>query len=636
MIHHRRNSTVIFALAVIPFLLSCGRDGSLDPMDRQGLSRDDFRDMYDQMKEEDGKDNKDKSGREPIVTIPKDAKLTVATKAPPIPEIASILAAPRPPKIGQTKLVSISVTDDVPLKDVFVELSRLADVDIELDSGIEGGITFRAKERPFNEVIERISSMAGFRYSYKDGILRVERDLPFVRNYSIDFLNITRDTQSTYDISTDVSSLASGGSGGGGGGGGGEGGDGLSSGSSSSIKSTAEDDFWKSFEASIGNILASAPPKYAAMNPLDPRAATEMTSAAAAAPAAAGGATLPQGNSFNINRKAGVISLSATERQHEKVKAFIEKIRQNSSAQVLIEAKILEVSLNDQYEAGIDWDQIQGGGPITWGDGINITGNYPSTNIGKGISDPFTTITLRDKFGKLDLDATIDLLERFGTVRTLSSPRLNAMNNQPAVLTFAKNQVYFNIDVEVTPPTSVDGVSTGTTSTSVTSEIQTVPIGIILNLIPSIDLENNEVTLSIRPTLTRIAGTIPDPGLPLQIATLGSDVPDELIGQLQSATNEIPIVEVRELDSIMKAKSGQVMVIGGLMEDDSKNTDEGVPFASDLPVIGNFFKRVSKADRKSELVIFIKPTIVSTNGNSHQVDEELYKKFTTDPRPLAF
>ncbi|MFO1242759.1 MAG: hypothetical protein U1E36_06115 [Rickettsiales bacterium] len=632
MIVHRRTRILIMSLAVIPFLVSCGRDGTIDPMDRQGLTRDDFRDMYDQEKT---KEEQRESGKEPVVTIPKDAKLTVSTKAPPIPEIASILAAPRPPKIGQTKLVSISVTDDVPLKDVFVELSRLADVDIELDSGIEGGITFRAKERPFNEVVERIAGMAGLRYSYKDGVLRVERDLPYVRNYTIDFLNITRDIQSTYNISTDVSSLAAAGTGGGGGGGG-SGGGGLTSGSSSSIKSNAEDDFWKSFESSIGNILASSPPKYAAMNPLDPRASTELGGGGGGAGgAAAGTASLPQGNSFNINRKAGVISISATERQHEKVKSFIEKIRQNSSAQVLIEAKILEVSLNDQFESGINWDQIQGGGPITWDD-INIRGEFNNPNIPLGAANPFTTIKLKDKFGKLDLDATIRLLEKFGTVRTLSSPRLSAINNQPAVLTFAKNQVYFDIDVDVTPPTSSDGVSTTAATTSVNSEIQTVPIGVILNLIPSIDLDDNEVTLNVRPTLTRIVGNVTDPALPLQIATLGNQLPADVVQQLTSAQNQIPIVEVRELDSIMKIKSGQVMVIGGLMEDQSTNSDQGVPFASDVPIIGNFFKRVSKQDTKNELVIFIKATIVSPNGNAHEVDKNLYNKFTTDPRPLAF
>lgn len=615
----------VVSLAMVPFLLSCGRDGTLDPIDRKGLTREDFRDMYDQKKEE--REQED-SGK---ITIPEGAKVTATTKAPPIPSIASILAAPRPPKIGETKLVSIAVTDDVPLKDVFVELSRLADVDIEVDSGIEGGITFRAKERPFNEVIERVADMAGLRYSFKGGILRIERDLPFVRNYSIDFLNLTRDVQSTYSISTDVTSSLDAGGGGGGGGGGGEGG--VTSGSTSAISARGEDDFWNSLGLSITNILMSSPPKYAAMNPLDPRAAAELGGAAAGGGGAA--ATLPSGNSFNINRKAGVISVSATERQHEKVNAFIEKIRQNSSAQVLIEAKILEVSLDDNYQSGINWDQIRGGGPVTW-DNVNITGQFdnPVTS-----GTPFIQAQLIDKFGKLDIDATITLAEQFGTVRTLSSPRLNAINNQPAVLTFARNRVFFNLDVQVTPATTSD---TGTTDpqTSITSEVQTVPIGIILNILPSIDLKDNEVTLSVRPTLTRVVREVDDPALPLQIASLQANtrnpLPQALADRLASATNKVPIVEVRELDSIMKVKSGQVMVIGGLMENTSTNDEGGVPYADEVPVLGNFFKRTTKADSNKELVIFIKATIVSPNGDTHDADRKLYNKFTDDPRPLAF
>lgn len=627
----------VVSLAMVPFLLSCGRDGSLDPVDRKGLSREDYRDMYDKRQEEEERNEQDSSK----ITIPEGAKVTATTKAPPIPSIASILAAPRPPKIGETKLVSIAVTDDVPLKDVFVELSRLADVDIEVDSGIEGGITFRAKERPFNEVVERVADMAGLRYSFKGGILRIERDLPFIRNYSIDFLNLTRDLQSTYSISTDVtSSLAaaagSGGSGGGegGGGGGSSGGGGVTSGSTSAISSRGEDDFWNSLGISITNILMSSPPKYAAMNPLDPRAAAELGEGAAAS-VAPGTTTLPSGNSFNVNRKAGVISVSATERQHEKVNAFIEKIRQNSSAQVLIEAKILEVQLDDNYKSGINWDQINTGGPVTW-DNVNIRGRFTNTFPE---SEPFIQAQLIDKFGRLDIDATITLAEQFGTVRTLSSPRLNAINNQPAVLTFARNRVFFNLNVQVTPSTTSE-VGRSEPQTSITSEVQTVPIGIILNILPSIDLRHNEVTLSVRPTLTRVVNEVDDPALPLQIASLQATaeraLPTELANKLANATNKIPIVEVRELDSIMKVKSGQVMVIGGLMENTSTNTEGGVPYADEVPIFGNLFKNVTKSDTNKELVIFIKATIVSPGGDSHETDRKLYHKFTDDPRPLAF
>ncbi|MFO0109748.1 MAG: hypothetical protein ACK52W_04340, partial [Alphaproteobacteria bacterium] len=146
-----------------------------DPYDRaMNLKRKDYRNL----------------GQESSAENPKDGQVT--TGAPPIPGLAEILAAPRPPKIAQSKLVSISVTEDVPLRDVLFELARLANTDIELGNGIEGGINFRATNKPFNEVIERISDLAGLRYSMKGGVLRVERDTPYLKNYSIDFLNVVR------------------------------------------------------------------------------------------------------------------------------------------------------------------------------------------------------------------------------------------------------------------------------------------------------------------------------------------------------------------------------------------------------------------------------------------------------------
>ncbi len=101
-------------------------------------------------------------------------------------------------------------------------------------------------------------------------------------------------------------------------------------------------------------------------------------------------------------------------------------------------------------------------------------------------------------------------------------------------------------------------------------------------------------------------------------------------------SSTLPVIEVRELDSILKLKSGQVMVIGGLMEDKSVNGDSGIPGVSSVPIFGNLFKGVDKENKLSELVIFIRATIITSNGGSDQGDKNLYQKFTRDPRPLTF
>ncbi len=594
------NSTIVVCFLI---LLSACSDNSdyedfarTDPIDRKlGLTRQDYRNI----------DN-------PSALVAGDPELKVSaeTKAPPIPDIAPILAAPQPPKIGHAKLVSLTVTDDVPLKDVLIELARLADIDIELDAGIEGGVSFRAKERPFNEVIERIADLAGLRYTMRNGVLRIERDVPFIRNYSINFLNVVRSSESEVSIATDVLALANSAGGDSGGGGGGGSSSGLQTGSSSTITSTAEDDFWESLGTGITQILSYQPPgRVSTINDENSLRALRRSG---------GGQEINAAEQFVINRQAGVISVSATQQQHEIVERFLARMRANAGAQVLIEAKIVEVSLDDEFRSGISWDALKGNSAIA----VTYPNAFDASNV--------TTLALGDGNFGIDLDAAVQLVETFGTTRTLSSPRLHAINNQQAVLTFAENRVFFEVDVEREDDQIVDGVLVPG-SISVTSTRRSVPIGIILNIMPSVDLRRNEVTLAVRPTLSRQVSTVIDPGSALVNQLILEGDPTA-----EGFTNEVPVVEVRELDSILRIKSGQVMVIGGLMEQTAANEDQGVPFISRVPWFGNLFKSTTKSSSTRELVIFIRATVVSSHGNYHETDRILYDTYTRDSRPMNF
>ena len=681
----------LIAVMVLGFsVLGCTpkKGGKLDPEyndyhDRHlGLSRNDYRNLDDPDAPEGetppGKrahNNPNENGRTlgglgTGETAP-DIKTSIVTKAPPIPTLSQILAVPQPPKIGATQLVSIAVTDDVPLKDVLIELARLADVDVELDAGITGGISFTANERPFNEVISRISDLAGLRYSMKGGVLRVERDLPYIRNYAVDFLNVVRDTKGSIGISTSVLSGA------------GSGSSGLNSGSLTEVKTESNSDMWSSLETGIKEILSYAPASHTAALastvdevaaaqaeqssynaaqaankaggaagaavpvPATPAAAPVASAEAAggagggaaggAATASAGGAAA--GNKgvgpgsghgakdtfYIMNRQAGILTVSGNDKQHTLIETFLSKMRSSASAQVLIEAKIVEVSLNERFQTGIQWGlvndrlgfslgSIKGSSTLS-GDNSNFAGV-----IGLGNSTSATGESI---------DNLLQLLDEFGTTRTLSSPRLHAINNQQAVLTFARNEVYFNITVSQSTTTSVGNV-TNQSPFTVNSEVKTVPIGLILSMQPSINMETNEVTLNVRPTLSRIINTVPDPAVAFLLASAagstGSTPPN--------IANNIPVVEVRELDSILKLKSGDVMVIGGLMEQTAKNVENGVPFIADVPYFGNLFKHNDKQDTTSELVILIRATIVDSNGSMHETDRKLLNKFTRDPRPM--
>lgn len=588
-----------------------GTGGLFDPEEydfhdrKQELSRSAYRDMMRPTKDEKNKDFR------PYIEPGKPEALL---GAPPIPEVTEILAAPRPPAIGETQLVSIFVTDDVPLKDVLIELGRLADVDMEIDSSIRGGIVFRAQNRPFNEVIERIASLADLRYEMKNGVLRIERDTPVVRTYPLNFLSFDRASQSGINISTSVLSTQVGGGGGGGGGGGNQS---LASGSTAAVNYTAESDFWTQLGEGLRSIVAYAPasrsqsPDFGGSDEDRPATIT----AAGGGGSAAGGSAVG-GGQVTVNRQGGTVTVNASHRVHRMVEDYLRKLEDVASSQVLIEAKIIEVTLDDRYQSGVNWNQVFSSHFASLDVDFNnidaSDGNLTRLIIGgRGVDDP-------------SLDAIVDLTETFGTSRTLSSPRIHAMNNQQAVLTFAQNLVYF--DVSVDREQQIAGDTVLPPILTVDSQVMTVPIGIIISLHPSINTRTNEVTLSIRPTLSRVVDFIPDPA----VAFLLADLPDLAI------SNQIPQIEVRELDSLMRMRSGQIMVLGGLMEQVGENNDAGVPFLSGIPWVGNAFKTTNKHEQVRELFFLVKATIIGNTSTVHEADKHIYRKFTTDHRPLAF
>jgi general secretion pathway protein D len=484
--------------------------------------------------------------------------------------------------------------------------------------------------------------MTGLRYSMKGGILRVERDTPYIKSYPVDFLNLDRDSDSAVSLSTNVLSGGGGGSSGGGGGSSGSSGGsgGLTTGSTSSVKTKSSGDFWKALETGVQQILAYQEPQHLSVNVLQAEpgaspsaAATNAalpSSPAPASPSAPGAAGVPADvkNRYTLNRQAGVLTVNATDHQQELIQRYIEGLKKNASAQVLIEAKILEVDLNDQYASGVDWSTVGTRlGSILGGGNITTQFSLPTP------ANPIVGVNPSTSFVQFAASSTssniVKMLSAFGTLRTLSSPRLHAINNQQSTLTFATNHVYFTLTVTPATTTAVNGVSQTPATPTVTSSINTVPIGIMMTMMPSIDIGSNEVTLSVRPTLSTITDFVNDPGFELQLAQAAPT----MVGTIHNA---IPEIQVRELDSTLKLKSGQTMVIGGLMQQEATNTDNGVPFVSGVPLVGNLFKNVAKSSHNKELVLLIKATIVDVRGSFNNTDRNLFHKFSDDPRPVSF
>jgi len=520
-------------------------------------------------------------------------------------------------------LVSVSVNRSVPLRDVLYEIAEQAQYDVELDPRIRGSIIFSARNRPLDMVIDRISDIAGLRYKFDDDMLRVELDTPYHEIYKINYLALTRTNSSS--IQNDISVVS---------------GEGADTGSSFSASNASTIDFWAELEENLTQILNSNRDSNRLATTTDPELTVADANPAPVDPIVmdADGNISDEGpavqvqapqailnvNSlpldeeiedgafdarFSLNRQAGLVSVFAPERLHNRVAEYMDDLKASVSSQVLIEAKVLEVSLNDEFSAGIDWDVLFGSG-IDGGFGF---GAQAAGGLVRGVLDPSSFSTATASFSSGDFSAAVDALSRFGTVQALASPRLTVLNNQSAALNVAENFVFFEIDVD----TTVGDV--GPPVVTFETEAQTVPVGVLINVQPAIDTEAQTISMAIRPTITSISSLTPDPN------------PDLALANVQS---NIPVVNVQEFDSVIKMNNGQAIVMGGLIQDRVESERNSVPVAGELPLIGGLFRNQNDSVKKTELVVFLKSTIVEGGNTVHSTDKDLYRTFSSDRRPF--
>ncbi len=189
------------------------------------------------------------------------------------------------------------------------------------------------------------------------------------------------------------------------------------------------------------------------------------------------------------------------------------------------------------------------------------------------------------------------MLEKFGNVRVISSPKLMALNNQTALLKVVDEKVYFTVELDIQAATT-----TAPERRTFTSKIHTVPVGLVMSVLPQIS-RNGYVSLSIRPTITRITGFATDPAPALMNQTF---------------TNLIPEIQIREMVSLLQVADGQTIVMGGLMQNRVVKNSQQLPGASRLGKLGNLFKYKDQTFTKTELVIFIRPTIIKNGGVSNR------------------
>ena len=504
-------------------------------------------------------------------------------------EIKKALLCPNPEE--QKALSKMEVRYDinaeqVPAKAFFLSLVQDTPFNITMHPNVAGFITLHLKKVSIPEVLETVKNVYGYNFQRSAHGIEILPAALQTKTFHVDYLDVARGGKSETIVSSNVLS-------------------------SSSTSSTYGANTSSTVSGGAGNDLAPPKSKVSTKTSTDFWLELKLTIESIVG--------VGEGRRVAVSPMSSVVIVQALPEELRKVEDFLRSADLSLKRQVILEAKIFEVVLNDSYQAGVNWEVVSGqlraaqfGGNVVEnilrpgddfpvlstdlsGRPVNITPGTPSFNPGQAINAFGGVFALAANFKHLG--TFIELLNAQGKVHVLSSPRISTVNNQTALIKVGRDDFF------------ITNVSTTTTTTGTTSN--TTPnvsfnaffSGVSLEVTPQID-ECGDVTLHIHPSVSLV-----------------KDVPKNFT--LNGVQQSIPLASstVRESDNIVKARNGEMIIIGGLMEDTTHDLKEGIPWLKNLPLIGRIFSHKSTQKTKSELVILLRPIVVDNNTWSEKADE---------------
>lgn len=505
---------------------------------------------------------------------PKEAKevLREAQQATPAPlnlpsaVHSELLAMPKPeftPSAMPERRIRIAA-QEVEAGDFFGSLFKGSRYSVAVHPGVSGLVTLDLKDVTLPEVLKTVADMYGFDIQRRGNVYHVYPAGLRTETLPVNYLMLSRRGLSRTTVSTGgvTNSDSNNGNSGFSNGNGLSGNNNSSSSSSSSnssgsngtqIETDNESDFWRDLRESLQSLVGNG----------DGRAVI----------------TSPQ---------AGLVTIRAYPGELKAVREFLNQSEQHLKRQVILEARILEVSLNEGYEQGVDWSGLS----ASWDGGKGITngGSFANSIIGSG-NTIFSALGGGAGFKISDgnFNVAVNLLKTQGDVNTLSSPRVTATNNQKAVIKVGTDE-YFVTNASTTITTSASGVSDRTPNVELTPFFS----GIALDVTPQID-EQGRVLLHIHPSVIDTE----EQKKTIDMGTSGG-------------TLELPLARssIRESDTVVQANNGDIVVIGGLMKTYKQEMVSKVPLLGDIPWLGEAFTNRNEKNQKIELVIMLKPTVV--------------------------
>jgi general secretion pathway protein D len=510
------------------------------------------------------------------------------TPIPPPVQVAPVLPKPKPAARLETYSV---VVNNVRVQDLLFALARDARLNVDIHNDITGTVTLNAIDQTLPQLLARIARQVDMRYEVEGQNLSVMRDSPYLRSYKIDYLSAARNVKMSSLASTQFASSNS------------ATGQatttGASTGAIAQVDVSSENKLWESIVTNVKEILRETdkvlPTGTAVQAP--PVAAPAQAQGGAPtqqpAPAPQPSASYIEAASVIANRESGVLYVRASSRQHDKVQEFLDQVLNGARRQVLIEATVAEVQLNNQYQRGIDWQRLRGDattvGRPAFGTGTSGI-EFGQNSTGTPAAVATTAFVLGGAITSLNFNFALSLLESFGDVKVLSSPKLSVLNNQTALLRVTRDIIYFQVT-----PSNLTVTGSGGGTVVAPPSFTTTPLvaaeGFMMSVLPQIN-DADIIVLNVRPTIRRRIGDATDPNPALTVPNL------------------IPIFETREFDSILRLQSGQVAVLGGLMQDAAQRIEDTIPGVNQIPGLGELLEQKRTANTKTELVIFLRATVI--------------------------
>jgi MSHA biogenesis protein MshL len=520
------------------------------------------------------------------------------------------------------KLISVNVTEEVPVIDLIMEIARMADVDVQVDPTITGGLILNVKDKPLNVIFNRIAGMTNTRYRQKAGVYIFENDIPYTKSYYVDFLDFQRSSSGSMSLQASVVSE-------------------KGASSSASVSTSSDDKFWEDILDNIKLLIKITQGTYSYYTKAAIKAQKKQQESKVNSDTQTSGdgkdfsessksdsnndtvdTSSSEEDAIKINKKAGIITITASEKSHRRINEYLEELKIKANTQVLIEMKFIEITLSKKYEAGVDWRNVDIGNTFK----IASKGLLPSSaaiEIAAGGSK------------STSLASAVSLFEQFGSTRVLLSPRINAFNNQLALMTVSENKIYFETQTSITYPQG-NTVATNI-QRNVSATPKQIPIGVVMSVLPAIDLSSRTVTLNMKPTISTLGEYVSDPSVEIASTGVDSSTTSTSSSTSDSQTSKvksmIPQTNTRELDTIMRLEDGQMAIIGGFTQRRKSVTEKGIPILRAIPLLGNLFKNKIEETNVIETLILVKATIVDGNGmKMDSYEKSIYHDLAEDPR----